>query len=156
MKIKIFWVGFSSIFLIIGLVVSTIGFREMKEAKVSTKWPTTSGVILESKVDSRSDSDSGTSYHAEVLYQFEMDGAKIQGNRISFGEVGTGDASDASRVVNRFPKDTEVTIYYDPKDPFNAVLEPGIQTGTWFLPVFGLVFAGFGAFFMAIGIFFVH
>ena len=44
-------------------------------------------------------------------------------------------------------------VYYNEEDPYEAVLEPGVHASTWFLPVFGAVFALFGSGFVAIGFF---
>jgi len=153
MKIKVFWIGFSSIFVIIGVVIAFFGFRSMKKARASTGWDTVEGVILDSKLDRSDSSDSGASYSADILYEYHLDGAKLNGSRVSFGELSSGDASDASRVLSRYPEGTKVQVYYNPDDPFDAVLEPGMNKGVWFLPAFGAIFATFGGLFVLIGFF---
>jgi hypothetical protein len=35
-----------------------------------------------------------------------------------------------------------VTVYYDPRDPGEALLEPGVWWGNFMLPLFGLLLLG--------------
>lgn len=75
-------------FLIAGANVMFFGLRSMDRAKASTEWPSVRGVVVLSEVDSRG-GHRGTSYFAEVLYDYEVDGAKHCSNRIGYGVTDT-------------------------------------------------------------------
>jgi hypothetical protein len=132
-------------FLIAGANVMFFGLRSMDRAKASTEWPSVRGVVVLSEVDSRG-GHRGTSYFAEVLYDYEVDGAKHCSNRIGYGDYGYSNPNEARKTVNRYPKGKEVDVFYMPEKPEESVLEVGIHIRTYFLPTFGAVFflAGLG------------
>lgn len=148
--IKLMVVGFSSLFVIIGLAVFGFGVRQYMRAQDSNSWPYVMGKVIYSDVERRSDED-GTTYSAEVEYEFTVADRLLSGNLVKFGEVSTSSSSNARRVVNRYPEGSEVRVFYDPSDPYMSVLEPGVHASTYFMPGFGLVFALFGSGFMIIG-----
>jgi hypothetical protein len=127
-------------FIVIGFCTLVIGVRQLQRSVASQDWPTASGVIQNSSVEAKSDSDSGTTYHAEILYDYTVDGTKYSGNRVDFGEYGTGEPTHARRIVNRYPPEKKVEVHYLPDDPELSVLEPGMKAQAWVLPCFGLVF----------------
>ncbi len=138
--------------LFIGVIFTTVGFCVMffwgwpvlQKAKASTSWPSVKGVVTSSRVV-QTRGDKGVSYRPEVLFDYTVDGEKYsQGNVRYDGNWSTNVTTYANRVVNKYKVGTEVNVYYDPADPFEAVLEPGT---TWlsYLPI------GFGAVFFLIG-----
>ena len=150
---RIGWIAFSSIFVIIGLIVMAFGITSLLEAEASKNWPSTNAIIQSSEMERHYDSESGTTYSAEVTYEYSVEGDKITGNKIKFGKVSSSDSSDATRYVNKYSEGKKVKAYYNTDDPYDSVLEPGIHGSTWFMPIFGLVFALFGSGFVLIGLF---
>lgn len=150
---RIFWIGFSSIFVFVGLGIALYGFMQIQAAQASKSWPMTTGTVVYSEMGRHRNRESGTSYSAEVEYEYRVDGELLSNNRIQFGNWNHNKASSARKVLNRYKKGTEVTVHYNPEDPYEAVLEPGVQAETWFLPIFGSAFAVFGMVFVAVGIF---
>ena len=149
---KLFWIGFSSIFVIVGCAIAFFGFSTMQKAKDSESWPSAEGVIVLAEIE-RHRSDDGTTYSAGVEYEFHVLEELITGNRIKFGKVSTGDPSDARKHLNKYKKGKAVDVFYDQEDPYESVLEPGVHGSTWFMPIFGIAFALFGSIFVLIGIF---
>ena len=150
---RIGWIAFSSIFVNIGLIVMAFGITSLLEAEASKNWPSTNAIIQSSEMERHHGSDSGTTYSAEVTYEYSVEGDKITGNKIKFGKVSSSDSSDATRYVNKYSEGKKVKAYYNTDDPYDSVLEPGIHGSTWFMPIFGLVFALFGSGFVLIGLF---
>ncbi|MCH2204522.1 MAG: DUF3592 domain-containing protein [Lentisphaerales bacterium] len=146
------WIAFSSVFVIIGIAVFIFGLKQYSKAKASMDWPQAEGKVISSKVKAHRDSD-GTTYGAEINYEYVVDKETITANKVKFGEINTSDSSDASRYVNKYPKGKKVSVYYNTEDVYEAVLEPGVHTSTYFLPGFGLAFALFGGVFVMIGLF---
>jgi hypothetical protein len=67
-----------------------------------------------------------------VQYSYEVKGERYEGNRITPGLQwgGTG----AEKVIDRYPVGARVTVYYDPKNPSEALLErnpPGYVLWLW-------------------------
>lgn len=134
-------------FLVVGILILTLGVKSFYLAKDSMSWPSAVGLVEFSSVEQRRNDDS-TTYEAEILYHYEVEGVVYSSNRISFGNVSTSNPNEARRFVNEFPVDSEVTVFYSAGDPEKSVLKPGVHAGTYFMPIFGLIFAlcGIGMF----------
>ena len=150
---RVLWIAFSSLFVVVGFVVVGFGINSLSNARASVHWPSTEGVVISSTVDSHRSHDSGTTYSADITYTYIVHQDTLTSTSLKFGEVSTGNSSDARRYVNKYPAGQSVKVYYNEEDPYEAVLEPGVHASTWFLPVFGAVFALFGSGFVAIGFF---
>ncbi len=130
-------------FAIVGAVTFFFGVRGVIRAGQSSSWPTAEGKILSSSVErhtSRDKDGSSTTYHAEVCYEFTVNGQAYQGDRVAYGDYGSSSSSHAWRIVRRYPEGKAVTVHYMPDDPGECVLEAGRKLQAWFLPGFGLVF----------------
>lgn len=132
------------VFFAMGSGVLIYGVRNLLLADASRNWPTVKGKVTVSKMGTHR-GDKSTTYSADVAYDYTVNGTRYTGDRVTFGSVSTSSTARARRVLNRYPKGKEVTVYYNPEDPEQSVLEPGIHGATWFLPAFGLLFAVVGA-----------
>jgi len=129
-------------FVLIGLGVSWWGVGDLLDGFASEDWPVANGTVTESFVEKHSTSD-GTSYSAEVRYAFTVDGVEHRGDRLAFSAWNTGSAAARERIA-AYPVGRAVEVAYDPDDPNNAVLEPGVSAGSWGLVAFGATFLGVG------------
>jgi hypothetical protein len=103
-------------------------------------WPTAPGQVAASSVEYHHGDEGGGTYHAEVLYDFSVNDTAFSGNRVAYGDYGSGNPSHARSVVNHYPKGKDVVVHYMPGNPEECLLEPGVKGQSWFLPGFGLVF----------------
>jgi hypothetical protein len=116
----------------VGVWVYRAYFRPAQAARRAAQaWPSASGVVLSAQVETRSawDSTSGadsTSFHPAITYEYEVNGQRYRGDRLrasdSFYSMGMLPGS-AQAVVNRYPVGAPVTVYYNPANPQEAVLE---------------------------------
>lgn len=151
MGTKMIWFGIAGIFFIVGLIVLLIGWGDIRQAQASLNWQSVAGVIVSSDLEVRSDEQGSTLYGANIRYTYSLNGQEYTGNRVFFGEVNTSDRQPIFDLLLKYPKDTAVTVYYDPNDRTQAVLEPGIHGATWFLPALGGGFSGLGLIFILAG-----
>ncbi len=81
-----------------------------------------------------------THYYPHVVYAYSAGGESYMSDQVAIGTPrGYGSMTEAeSRLV--YQADKPVTVYYDPKSPADAVLEPGATGGVW------------GTFFIAAGL----
>lgn len=124
-----------------------IGIDQVRYATDSLEWPSVAGTVSHSGVEShssRSGNAASTSYHARVVYRYVVDDADFEGERISYGAYGTGDAERAARIAARYPLGAAVRVYYQPGNPQESVLEPGGEGIPWFYLALGTVFASIG------------
>lgn len=127
-------------FILAGGAVLAFGLRNVNRANSSTHWPTAEAVIRESRVASHSGNKGGTTYSAEVRYEFTVAGVVHSGDSVGFGDFGSSDSDKYRRIVNRYPVGSKTKVSYMPEDPSVVVLEPGVKGQTWFLPGAGAVF----------------
>ena len=139
---------FPLFFLVAGLAVGFFGVKGLINAKASVEWPQDSGEILMSEVDRNSGSSgsggSSTTYHAAIVYSYQIDDVGYESDRVAYGDYGSSDSSHAREIVRRYPVGEEVQVFYHPDDPRTSLLEPGVKLQAWFLPLFGLIFTAVG------------
>lgn len=115
------WCGFLA-------VVDTFALRGFIQQMRATGFPTTSGVVSESQVKITRGSKGKRTHRAEIAYSYAANDREWTSNRVGYS-VGTfGDGSSHARqLVAAFPVGKEVTVYYDPASPGEAMLKPGLQ-----------------------------
>lgn len=106
---------------IVGLVVWSI--YRYKLINASEKWVSMMGRVTEAHVHRTKDLQNREtmSPYPVIHYQYTVNGQTFQGSRISFAPT-TALSLD---WVDKYPAGTDVKVYYDPKNPQNAVLVPG-------------------------------
>ena len=101
------------------IFLGIIFYMRRKESQVSA-WPSTQGVISASTLESRASDDGYTNYPV-VRYSYQVGGQAHKGSRIAPGpEVG---GTGANKVIERYATGAEVTVFYNPGNPADAVLE---------------------------------
>jgi hypothetical protein len=135
---------FSLVFILVGGVILCLGVKSLFIANASKSWPTVQGKVISSSVDSKRSDKGGTTYHAEVFYEYKVGGQIQSSNDVAVGGYGSSNPSHARRIVNKYPAGSTITVYYSPSNPSKAVLEAGISRQAFFLPGFGAVFFGAG------------
>jgi hypothetical protein len=85
-------------------------------------------------------------YQVDLRYAYEVGKRDFVGSIVnwSWGTV-YGLREQAETVAGRYVQGQGVTVYYDPEEPRNAVLEPGSRKGAMAPLVFGVVAAVIGA-----------
>lgn len=141
-------------FVLVGGLIIFLGTRQIMRATASNAWPNVTGVVTVSELGKHvgHDRDDATTYSADVSYDYVVNDRVYVNGVVNFGSVHTSDPSTARRVLKRYPVGLQVPVYYNPADPQDAVLEPGLDGGSWFLPIFGSVFllVGVGIFFLLV------
>jgi hypothetical protein len=93
--------------------------------------------ILAHRYDNR-----GRTYQAYILYEYSVDGVTRRSDVWRLG-AGTSSYTKASTsAVERYPVGAAVTVFVNPDNPADAVLEPA--NPSWFVLIAGIVFAAAG------------
>jgi hypothetical protein len=125
---------------LVGLFVIVSALRSKRQADTSQDWLGVQGKIIESRIEKRESTDydgsSTTHYTAIVRYTYSVMGEEFTGDRVAFG-IKAIDKNSANEIINRYPVDNTVMIYYDPNNPGQAVLERVTKTG-WLQVVIGI------------------
>ena len=91
----------------------------------SATWRETSGGILFSKVERYYRGKDLAKEMLNLSYHYTVDGKVHEGTRVSFNSFAWF-FGDLGKLAAKYPQDREVTVYYDPSAPEDAVLEKGL------------------------------
>lgn len=136
------------IFLVSGIGLTVKGGYDAYSALRSYFWESTEGRIVSSTVTRLKHPREAASYYADIKYEYEVAGETFLGDRVFWGEYGTGSLDPMQEIVDRYPVGKKVTVYYDPANPKKAVLERGARLASFGLFFIGLLFSvvGLGGF----------
>jgi hypothetical protein len=111
--------------LVIGLGAMVAGFTMRSASSTARGWPVASGKITERTTGPSTTSGAsrpGRYFEPRVTYSYTVDGKPYQGHRIGLSTDGY-DQDKAQRVADGLPE--RVDVYYNPRDPSDALLSPG-------------------------------
>jgi hypothetical protein len=112
--------------LIAGAVIGRAAVSIVALARRSSRWPTVPGRVLRSEIrDGR----------ASIRYEYVVQEQRHEASEIVTAEWPYQTRRTASRRVERYPPDRQVTVCYDAQRPTLAMLEPGFSTGVLYLPL---------------------
>jgi len=128
----------------VGVFAIYTGRKSIRQADASQRWPATTGKITNAQVEYSSsidtEGDSRDSYSPRVSYEYQALGQTYTGTKISFGfSKSYGSRRQAEDELARYPLGSQVTVYYDPSNPAEAVLERKAG-GSMLATVVGVIF----------------
>ncbi len=144
-------------FIIFGLILIIFAVQNSIISMESEDWLTVEGTITSSAIDSYKERDTGTGddspttyttyYEPEITYSYLVNGADYSSDKISFSRTRFVIQSEAQEIIDKYSTGTNVTVYYNPNNPSESVLKPGIQdSGGMICGTIGsLIFVIFGA-----------
>jgi hypothetical protein len=113
------------------LVLGGLGFflykrnqQSMVYRQSTQTWQSTTGTVLMSSVQESYSGGSHSTYPV-VVYQYDVSGQRYQSQRIKAGEqfLNVRITGQAEAAVQKYPIGSTVTVYYNPSNPSEAVLE---------------------------------
>lgn len=122
----------------------TIG-RDYYKQYESGKFPSVTGTITHSELQTHTNSKGDVYYTVIIDYVYKVGGQTFTGDRLAFSEDEPGISEPT--IVNSHPAGSAVQVYYNPRDPNESLLYPGVTAGdsSWvlFLTPFNSVMIGF-------------
>lgn len=120
----------SLVFGVLGGGLLVYGISLARPARASRLWPTAAGRITWVNV-ARSWIGRGFVYYPQVRYAYSVDDALLEGTRIGFASTLPRFSQGATiyALQHSYPRGKSVTVLYNPSDPRDSVLEPGIRAG---------------------------
>lgn len=107
----------------VGWFISKRIRQARKMQKEALSWPTTSGEVINSRVQvSGGDHTTVSPY---VLYKYQIEGNEFTSTQVRAGDqfYNSYTSTESYDVVDNYPDGSQVTVYYNPKDPNQAALE---------------------------------
>ena len=136
---------FSWLLVFIGASFTRTALVGGMRAMGSKRWPTAKGRVVKCEVNSHTFSEDGPDIpYAEIEYSYGVGDAVYVGSRISLAGLDhTGAAAEA--YVKKHPAGTSIAVFYDPKNPADALLEPGVRAHVLVKIVGALMLLSMGA-----------
>ncbi len=126
--------------MMIGVLIFGTVYKYFEISKAS-RWKSTPGRVLSSRtkarkvrtIDSLSRAEAGADLKvrnfADLVYEYRVGGKTYRGKRISVGED-LGDLFVEQRLA-KYPVGASIKVYYNPRNPQQAVLERDAPEGVW-------------------------
>jgi hypothetical protein len=131
------WFVYAMVLAPFGLFLVAVGYKYL-QVRAARNWPATPGKVMVSTSevrsvevldDERSDHKSAEQRNfANIVYHYNVGGRPLSNNRVSIGED-RGNV-DVAGTIRRYPVGKAVTVYYNPRDPKESVLERDLPKGT--------------------------
>ncbi len=117
-------------------------------------WPSVAGKVISVRITRQRDGKPAGAwrYTPEITYRYSVDGRTYENGLLSFSRppVSTPDRQQAKAIAARYPRESRVRVYYNPRRPEYAALEAGPGVRAWLLLVcFLLAAAACGAYITA-------
>jgi Protein of unknown function (DUF3592). len=127
------WLGLMLVIVYSGAV--WLGWR-------SEQWAAVTGTVVESRlVETRQVRSTNPAYRAQVVYRYEVDGGERRGERVDFANSYTSDREFVEEELRtRFAPGAVVTVFVDPRDGTQSVIERGAPAMALILGSLGLSF----------------
>ncbi len=110
----------------------------------SERWSEVEATVLAARlIEVRQIRSTEPAYRPEVSYRYTVANREHIAARVDFGAIATPDRETAERELGaRFSPGMILTAYYDPQNPAEAVIVPGIQAKAGILGVLGVILVG--------------
>jgi len=112
------------------------------EAKASANWPTAAGIFQKVAVRET----SFNRYYADVAYTFSVAGHEYTGSRISASDGEYNIHDGAVQAIQGLRVGEDVTVYYNPSNPHQAVIRAGAGLQEHFLLMLPIAIFAFGVY----------
>jgi len=118
------------ILLALSFGVFVMMLHQYLQERKSSRWPHVEGKVIESTVvDNFENSESEKAeFRPQVKYQYRVDGTDYTAEQFSYNRVVITRNEATSLVEQRYQPGHKVTVFYNPKHPEQAVLQPGLET----------------------------
>jgi hypothetical protein len=120
------------VFLFAGILAFGFGPAVLR-GWMSGHWPSAQGVIDSSRLEEMMHSGGHPDWRVYLGYHFLVDDVRYEGTRFTSTGEFYGDEVNARAVVAENRPGQVVQIFYDPRDPSNAVLRPGLDSRQYFV-----------------------
>lgn len=127
-------------FIIAGFVVTLWGWSIIAKARKTRRWPMVEGVIERSTPTSEAND-----LQPHILFSYTV-GARTYQRTLELPSGASPSPELVTRYAGKYPAGAKVPVYYNPGQPDQATLEPGMARGDWMILAMGIAAMVFGIF----------
>lgn len=117
--------------LLIGVIFLAGGSLRLAQLfqywRANRHWNSTPGIITRAelnRVSPRSEPDSITMFEPNIIYTYTVDGRHFRGD-VTDEDIGLVNFVRGERLMEDFVQDKDITVYYDPHEPWQSTLFRG-------------------------------
>jgi hypothetical protein len=128
--------GLAKILLFSAVALFVLGAFYLYKGVSSTQWPAVEGKMLYSHARG--------GRHPETLlwYEYYVESRRYLASNYRNGGNVTPFRKVAEAAADRYPAGSTVRVFYNPSDPQDALLEPGVWWGNFVAPAFAVLLLG--------------
>lgn len=128
------------LFIIAGFITALWGWFIIAKARKTRRWPMVEGTIEQSAPTSEA---NGLPPH--LLFSYTVAAHTYQ-RALEFPSGANSSPEFAASYAGKYPVGVKVPVYYNPDQPEQATLEPGLASGDWMIFALGITAMAFGVF----------
>jgi len=118
------------------ICVEVATVRLFLKAKEVESWPTTQGKVVRSEMAVMLDN-----YRVHIEYVYQVDDQLYRSPEVRTRGTAGKHRSDVAPLLLKYPLGQEVLVYYNPANPSDAYLEPGVDFVNYVIIISPLFFA---------------
>lgn len=132
------WYVYAMLLAPLALVLFAAAYKTL-QVRAAREWPSTPGKVVISASEVRDvrvlDDSREDNYRierrnfADIVYQYSVAGKQLRNNRVSIGEDRGN--FEVAETIAKYPLGMDVTVFYNPLHPNEAVLERDLPKGLW-------------------------
>jgi hypothetical protein len=115
--------------LLAALAFVALHYWRQSRATRAASWPSVPGIVKSSRTARRWGLGNGIWiaglwYVPEVIFRYDVAGASYTGRKVTLADSGYPKLREARAIIDRYKPGAAVDVFYDPKRPKRAILEP--------------------------------
>lgn len=131
------------------------GWENYQLAQESVNWVEVTVIATKTDVElvsTGSGDNRDNSYLPKVSYSFLVDGQVYRNDEIRLGGMAQNSRAEAEAVLAGYPLGQEMSAFYNPANPAQSVLEPGVHSNLRVSLLFSALFMLLGALILVGGV----
>lgn len=123
---------------LIGVLLISNSIRDYPNVRASTTWPVVEGRVIAASIEQKDGRRGRQRFVPNITYGFTVGSRQYRSQRINYGGVWTESSPEAAeQALRELAPNGVVKVFYNPSDPAEAVLQPGLSIGWYMLPIAG-------------------
>lgn len=134
-------ITFCAAFSLIGWLMIVQGVEQVRSTRAVMQWPTATGVIESAEVYPVEGSQ-GARWRPHVTYSYAVGGRVVMATRMSLGKAPLeSERAAAERYVMQYRPGNGVTVYFNPRELTESILDVSTPSSVYVNIAFGAVLA---------------
>jgi hypothetical protein len=140
----------SILIIVIGTLIIVAQLLLLIKARISKDWKELKGEILSSEIETLNiTNENNKTYRAAISYKYSISGKQYISSRVFFGDrIHSSFKGKSLKLINKYPVGSIVSVYYDPSNLEESVLEKGVTQSILILLIIGISVILFGVILM--------